>query len=117
MQAIRDAEGRQARITDQLDGLDRAASLRQMNVKTLEPELHRRLKAWSGLLQRHPLQARQILRKLLPVRLTMTPDFKTKRYTFTGQGRLDHLIEGMIPEAEHDLRVSYSQRNWRGSTA
>jgi len=117
VQAIRDAEERQERIKDQLDALDRAASLRQVNVKSLEPELKRRLKDWSGLLQRHPLQARQILTKLLPVRLTMNPDVKTKRYTFTGHGRLDHLIEGMIPEAEHDLRVAYSQRNWRGSTA
>jgi site-specific DNA recombinase len=117
VQAIRDAEGRQGRIQDQLDGLDRAAGLRAVSVKSLEPELKRRLKDWSGLLQRHPLQARQILMKLLPVRLTMNPDVKTKRYTFTGQGRLEHLIEGMIPEAEQDLRVAQSQRNWRGSTA
>ena len=115
--ALQAAEDRKARISEQLDALDRAASLRQLNIKTLEPELTKRLQQWSNLLGRHPLQARQILRKLLPIRITVVPEFKTRRYIFSGYAHLPQLIEGLIPDAETDLRVSYSQRNWRGSTA
>jgi len=103
--AMHEAEERKARIADQLDALDRAVALRQLDVKALEPQLRERLRDWSGLLARHPLQARQILKKLVPTRLSVTPDFETRRYTFSGHGRLESLVQGLIPEAENHLNV------------
>jgi hypothetical protein len=107
--AMHAAEERKARIADQVDALDRAAALRQLDVKALEPQLRDRLKDWSGLLARHPLQARQILKKLVPTRLSVTPDFETRRYTFAGHGRLESLVQGLIPEAENHLTVWWPQ--------
>jgi hypothetical protein len=67
-------------------------------VTHLEAELRARLADWRGLLQRHPREARQILRKLLLGRLTFTPEEKDgeRFYRFTGQVTLGRLLAGEI---------------------
>ena len=59
----------QARLAH-LDGLQRVATL---DPETLAASVQARLTDWQGLLERHPAQARQILRKLLVGRLVFTP--------------------------------------------
>ena len=51
-----------------------------------------------GVLHRQPVQARQILRKLVVGRLVFTPlaDAEGRYYEFAGQGALDKLLAGII---------------------
>jgi hypothetical protein len=51
------------------------------------------------LLTRHVQQARQILKKLLPERLIVTPQHDGSRssYTFEGTGRLEPVVTGLLP--------------------
>ena len=68
------------------------------DVTHLEAELRDRLADWRGLLQRHPSEARQILRKLLLGRLVFTPEERDGRrfYQFTGQMTLGRLLAGDV---------------------
>ena len=51
---------------------------------------------WLGLIQKHPQQARQGLRKLLEGRLLFTPAVDGTAVEFSGQGRLDPVLAGVI---------------------
>ena len=78
--------------------LDTAASLAQIDVNNLEMKLRRKLTAFQGLASRHVQQTRQILRLLIPGRLTLTP--KPDHYEFRGEGVLTPLLIGIIPESQ-----------------
>ena len=64
----------------------------------LQRDLHHRLADWQGLLNRHVPLARQILRKLLPHPLTLTPriEGKTRQYEFKGQASLGNVLIGVM---------------------
>jgi hypothetical protein len=77
-------------LLEHLDGL---------TVGSVDPaELHRRLTDWQGLLERQPLQGRQILRKLLAGRLVFWPFDKAKGvgYEIRGQATYGRLLSGVI---------------------
>lgn len=76
-----------------LDGLIAAP----FNPARIEHELRTYLKEWSGLAQRHPAQARQILRKLLPSRIRVWREVREgeKVYLFEGEAALGNFFNGI----------------------
>jgi DNA invertase Pin-like site-specific DNA recombinase len=92
-------EGRRTEIQADLARLAQAEQLASLDLTNLEHQLRERLKDWQGLLTRHVLQARQILGKLLPTRLVVTPELEG-RYRFEGTGRITPLIRGLIPTSD-----------------
>jgi DNA invertase Pin-like site-specific DNA recombinase len=100
-------EGRRTEIQADLARLAQAEQLASLDLTKLESQLRERLKDWQGLLARHVLQARQILGKLLPTRLVMTPE--PNGYRFEGTGRITPLIRGLIPTS--DLQEWWPQRD------
>jgi site-specific DNA recombinase len=98
-------KAREARLADvnaqleHLDGLQRAALPWGDD---LRGELRARLADWQGLVGRQPVVARQILRKLIVGRLTMTPKVTAKGrwYEISGQasyGALLTAVVGLVP--------------------
>jgi site-specific DNA recombinase len=82
-----------------LDGLQHVATL---DPETLAASVQARLTDWQGLLERHPAQARQILRKLLVGRLVFTPrtDASGAYYEFTGEASYGKLLAGVAGSKE-----------------
>ena len=78
---------------------------------TLGTAIRTRLADWQGALERHPAQARQILRKLLVGRLVFTPEVEadgTACYTFTGEAAYGRLLAGVIPGSNQWCREGES---------
>lgn len=98
IEALRQREGRRAHLKAELASLDQMRSLGEGELAHLEAELRARLADWRALLQRHPREARQILRKLLVGRLVFSPETnETGRfYRFTGQATLGRLLAGEV---------------------
>jgi len=67
--AIKEREGRRQRLAEELAIIEGAGRLGDLDVERLRRTLAERLDDWRGLLRRQPVQARQILRKLVVGRL------------------------------------------------
>ena len=76
--------------------LDRVASMG--GSMTLQDELQAYLADWQGLLRSAPIQGRQIIRKLLVGRLTVTPQTHEggRYYEFSGEATLGRLLAGVF---------------------
>ena len=66
-------------------------------LQELERDLQTRLTDWQGLLHRQPVQARQILRRLLEGKLIFTPRREAAEafYEVTGQASYGRLLAGI----------------------
>jgi hypothetical protein len=122
VEALRTRERRRADLRAQLehlDGLTRAAA--SVDPGRIARECRRRVTDWHGLLEREPIQARQILRELLPGKIVLTPrpellqpvyefegpttysrlvftpkgEGRERYYEFAGPGTLDKVITGL----------------------
>ena len=98
LKGIEHREARGAEIEARLDRLATTDALTDIDVRNLEARLRQKLQDFQGLASRHVQQTRQILRLLIPGRLTMTP--KTDHYEFRGEGVLTPLLTGIIPESQ-----------------
>ncbi|HEV2054021.1 MAG TPA: zinc ribbon domain-containing protein, partial [Methylomirabilota bacterium] len=80
---------------EHLDGLTRFTA--GVDPLALTEDLGARLADWQGLLERQPIQARQILRKLLVGRLIFEPfeDAGGRGYTLRGQATYGRLLSGV----------------------
>ncbi len=96
--ALQTTETRRAALEQTLATLGRQRQLTDLDVPSLRRDLRHRLVDWQGLLNRHVPQARQILRKLLPHPLTLTPriEGKTRQYEFKGQASLGNVLTGVM---------------------
>src|SRR5262249_55906679 len=96
--AIKDRESRRAGLTQELAGCEGHGRLTEFAAQRLRRDLCARLEDWRGLLRRQPVQARQILRKLVAGRLIFTPkiDEEGRFYEFTGHGTLGHVLAGSL---------------------
>ena len=96
--ALQTTETRRAALEQTLAMLGRQRQLTDPDVPSLRRDLRHRLVDWQGLLNRHVPQARQILRKLLPHPLTLTPriEGKTRQYEFKGQASLGNVLTGVM---------------------
>jgi hypothetical protein len=96
---LSEIERREARVQEieaTLAQLDTADALVQIDVRNLEMKLRQKLQDFQGLASRHVQQTRQILRLLIPGRLTMTP--RSDHYEFRGEGVLTPLLAGVISQ-------------------
>jgi len=98
---IKKRDARVHEIADDLDRLSKADALVRIDLSKIETELRERLNDWRGLLGRHVQSGRQILRKLIPSRLVLTPHVTETEawYSYEGAGRLEPLLAGVLPVA------------------
>jgi len=91
--AIKDREGRRQRLTEELAIVEGTGRLGDLDVERLRRTLGERL---DDLLHGQPVQARQILRKLVAGRLIFTPkiDEQGRYYEFAGHGTLGQVLAG-----------------------
>jgi site-specific DNA recombinase len=95
--ALKDRERRRADLLAQVEHLDGLAKAPTW-ADDVRAEIRRRLADWRGLLGREPEIARQILRKLLDGRLTLTPKVTSagQCYELTGRATYGRLFEGVV---------------------
>ncbi len=93
--AIKEREERRERIEAEIGAAESLERVAQLDLGRIDLDLRDRLTDWQGLLQRQPVQARQILRKLLVGRLTFTPQ-EGGHLRFTGKASLGRVLEGGI---------------------
>ncbi len=64
---------------------------------TLRADLRRRAEDWRAPLTRHVAQVRQLLRKVLADRLTVTPEAGADRYSaISGEGTFTKILAGIV---------------------
>ncbi len=99
--ALKARQKRQRELQGALAELESAASSGGGDAAEIERELRRYLADWQGLLRGQPIQARQMIRKLLTGRLIFTPDEDDLGRFYTFEGRADRLqpIRGTVRAA------------------
>jgi hypothetical protein len=97
LEALRDRERRRRDLREQLAQVDGLVLLAH-RPEELDRELTTKLTEWQGLLERQPIQARQLLRKLLAGRVMYTPhhDEEGGFYEFAGQASWGKLLTGVV---------------------
>lgn len=94
--AVQEREARQTEVQAELAILN-GGTVAPFDAERAEEELRGYLKDWSGLAQRHPAQARQIVRKLLPEKQRITIRHEGRgRYSFTGVAMPGRVFKGLI---------------------
>ena len=106
LETLQEKETRRATLEQTLATLDRRRQITDLDVPRLRRDLTDRLEDWQGLLTRHVPQARQILRKLLPHPLVLTPRVTGKKtqYEFRGQASLGNVLAGVMDENGRSTR-------------
>ena len=96
--AIREREQRQQRLSDELASLDRVREFQDSDVAHLEQELRARLVDWRGLLRANVQEARQILRALMTDRLEFTPAELDGMpvYQYQGEFTVGSFVAGIV---------------------
>jgi hypothetical protein len=95
--AIRQREAKRDMLVARIDALERAAAMPKVDRHTLRADLKRRTNEWREPLTANVPQARQLLRKVLADRLTVTPEGNADRYsTITGEGTLTKILAGIV---------------------
>jgi site-specific DNA recombinase len=94
--ALKAEEERKKALVAELDGLADRAKVPSLDSARLKRNLMARVADLQSLLTRHTPQARQMLRKLLMGRLTLTPyeEAGSSWYRFEGQGTYGWLLAG-----------------------
>ena len=85
-------------LARQLTGLALASEpVSRLELESKRREAIARLNDWQGLLERQPIQGRQILRKLFPDRLVFDPsdDERGVGYEIRGQASYGRLLQGV----------------------
>jgi hypothetical protein len=116
--ALKDRERRRADLLAQVEHLDGLAKAPTWGAD-VRAEIRRRLEDWRGLLVREPEVARQILRKLIDGRLTMTAKIINggRFYEITGQATYGRLFEGVVVNMVAPARHARSDRHPPGAGA
>jgi len=98
LDAVKEREKRRAYLQEELQAVEGLEKIAQLDLGKVKQDLRDRLTDWQGLLQRQPVQARQILRKLLVGRLVFTPqeDEGGRFYAFSGECSLGRVLEGVV---------------------
>lgn len=93
--ALKSRTACRAELTRQLQRLERPTAAETS--RGLETEIRRRLDSWRELMGRHPVQARQILRKILTGPIVFTPATIDGEigYRFNGEASVGRLLAGL----------------------
>ncbi len=96
--AVREREAQHSGIARELAELDQLDEMRSLDVHRVEQILREKLTDWRGLLTHNVMQARQVLRSLVPERLTFMPKHGDEGpfYVFEGTAVLDRFLSGEI---------------------
>jgi site-specific DNA recombinase len=100
--AIKEREEHRSRAQQDLEALEQLEQMRGLDRSRLARELRTKLADWRGLLSRNVAQARQVLRSLVPDRLTFMPKDEggERFYIFEGRAVLDRVLAGIaLPKA------------------
>ncbi len=113
VQAVKDREAQRLQLHRQLAQLDGLTQVAQLELPRLQRDLHARLTDWQGLLGRQPVQARQMLAKLLDGRLVFTPTEDGTVYEFEGKGRVEPVLAGVVGEVATGGPAKAGGSPWR----
>jgi hypothetical protein len=95
--AIREREAKRERLAARLDALTIIAARPKVDRRAVREELKRRIEDWRAPLTQHVAQARQLLRKVLADRLTVTPEAGDEGYAaITGDGTFTKILAGIV---------------------
>jgi hypothetical protein len=94
--AVRERERERLRIQARVAELATRRQLARLDRARLDRDVRARLTDWQGLILGQPQHARQGLRKLLEGRLAFTPTADGTAVEFSGDGRLDPVLAGVI---------------------
>ena len=83
-------------LRGELTALDQLTQVGRLDRIQLERTARECLTDWQGLLAGQPVQARQMLRKLLEGRLVFTPMADGTAVEFRGTGVLDPVLRGIV---------------------
>jgi hypothetical protein len=102
LDALKTAEREKADIQARIEHLDGLSCVPTIGTERLRDALTERLTEWQRMLRAEPTLARQILRKVLPGRVTFEP---TEGGTlFYGEAQADRIIAGLIPGGNGNSR-------------
>ena len=106
-------EGRRRDLRAALARLAQAEAFRQ-STADLADKITAILRDWTGLTRKPVAQQRQLLRKLMPDRLTVTPhvDAKRKWVDWAGDLAVAPIISGIAPAVGDVMPESMDQRWW-----
>ena len=96
VQKLKTTEAERGSVIDQLAKLEAHTQVQGLDVARLEAVIAAKVANWRGVLDRHPIQARQILSKLLTARLVFTPVSATQ-YQITGAASASVLLGALVP--------------------
>lgn len=98
--ALRRGQERLTALKSELEALAKPRA-RCTDTKALREAVRQRLAGWRELLRANTAEARRIMAKLLKGRLVFTPkrDGDREFYEFSGEGTIQPVIEGIVPEA------------------
>ena len=96
LDAIRARERRRDDLRARLEHLDGLARALRLNPAALETALRAEVEHWRKTLTAEPVQARQLIRKLLNGRLTFTPDPVRGVYVVTGRASYGRLLTATL---------------------
>jgi hypothetical protein len=96
VQELQTREQERARIEAELQGLHVVEQAHMLDARKLGAELEGRLVDWRGLLHANVQQARQMIRKLMNGRLTLTPNEDRTEFAISGTGLLEPLLEQVV---------------------
>lgn len=96
--AMKEREARRTHLEAELAKLGSRADIAALDAARVSSNLRERLTDWQGLLQGQPVEARQILKRLLVGRLVFTPreDENGQYYESAGQGSISELLSGVV---------------------
>ena len=99
---LQKAEKAKKSLTTQIEDLDELSYTVSLDAKRIERSLHTRASDWNGLIRRHPIQARQMLRKILEGHVICTPfkDARGRGYEVSAAGSYAGLSR--VPSAFND---------------
>ena len=94
--AVNAREAQLETLRGELTALDQLTQVGRLDRIQLERTARECLTDWQGLLAGQPVQARQMLRKLLEGRLVFTPTADGTAVEFRGTGVLDPVLSGIV---------------------
>jgi hypothetical protein len=96
VEAVKAREAQQQAVRTELSALDQLTQVGRLDQALLERTARECLTDWQGLLAGQPVQARQMLKKLLEGRLVFTPTDDGTAVEFRGTGVLDPVLSGIV---------------------
>ena len=96
VESMKAREARQQTLRGELAALDQLTQIGRLDEAQLQRTARECLTDWQGLLAGQPVQARQMLKKLLEGRLVFTPTADGTAVEFRGTGVLDPVLSGIV---------------------